>query len=180
MDQKCLTRAEVAERYQISEEDVREFEKQHRLPVLRIGINVRYDAKALAAFEAAARGLTEGTPADQLPAAPEARHSPATEAAALFDLHEAASRIGCSTQFLRYHLVKHPTYEDQPTHRRIGRKVMFTAADFDRVVATLADPRFQRQPRGPAVHVPSPLSVERRLKKLLEGAKARGKKPRQR
>ncbi len=163
--EKCLTRAEVAERYQISEEEVAEFEATHRIPVLRFGTVVRYDANALAAFETAARGSSEVEPAEQPAAAP--LPALATASPALLDVKEAAARIGCSAQFLRYQVVKHPFYDGQPTHRKVGRKVMFTEADFGRLLETMS----AGAPRGPkeVVHLPK---EPRRLSASQEYEKA--------
>ena len=186
MVEKCLTRAEVAERYQISEEEVAEFEAAHRIPVLRFGLAVRYDANALAAFETAAR-RPAGAEARQPPPEPSGAAPPASlpvqkaERPSLFGLAEAIDRIGCGRNFLLGHLASHPLHAGQPTHRRVGRTIMFTEADFGRLLET-----FSEEPRQRAVKQAmstSPLArrvYERALKLAQEGAQRGRAKPKAR
>lgn len=102
---------------------------------------------------------------------------------ALITLKEAAERLRCSAQFLRYYVIRHPYVDGEPTHRRLGRKIMFTEMDFERVVANMAPKErgtAERQRRAPAVTVSSSQAIYRRLMKKLEAQLQAARKKRRR
>lgn len=58
--------------------------------------------------------------------------------APLLDLRAVLERLGCSRNWLLAHLKKHPLHDAAPTHRRVGKRILFTEADFTRLLETMA------------------------------------------
>ena len=97
---------------------------------------------------------------------------------ALFDLREALARLGCGRTFLLAHLAAHPMHAASPTHRRIGRAIMFTEADFARLLETFAP----CQSKSSAEKAPPPSSsaapsADRAFSRALERLTPRKPKP---
>jgi hypothetical protein len=90
---------------------------------------------------------------------------------ALFDLAEALRRLRCGRTFLLAHLTANPLHAGKPTHRRVGRRIMFTPDDFARLLETFtpaaAEP-VEPAARGRAVAAPP--SADRAYRVAMKAA----------
>lgn len=94
----------------------------------------------------------------------------------LFNVDEALRRLGSGCRrWLLGHLRAHPFHGGQPTHRRVGKRIMFTEEDFARLLDTLAPSAPARPSHAPAPRWSAgkaPPSAERAVELALARAEA--------